>query len=72
MKLGQTKAVKLEMPNGLSIWVTRVPVGEDGMQLAVFINTEGMNGVEHDENGSPSMQVVLNDATLYDYEAGDR
>lgn len=60
------------MSNGLRIRITRVPL--DGAtslaeskrtQLSVFISTEEMGD---DQNGTPLMQVVLNDATLYDQE----
>lgn len=37
-------------------------------QLIVHINTEGTSGLD-EENGTPVMEVTLNDATLYDYEA---
>lgn len=60
---------KLEFEDGLSVWITRIPLDEGRTQLAVFINTEDMdeNGEDHD-NGIPLMQVLLNDATLYDKE----
>jgi hypothetical protein len=68
---------KLIMPNGLNIMVTRVPLafGEDDYnsnldhtQLTVSVNTEDMEQ-DHDD-GTPIMQVLLNDATLYDVEPG--
>lgn len=61
------------MPDGLSVRITRVPLdGALGLaeskrtQLSVFVNTEDMDTDHRD--GKPLMQVVLNDATLYDVE----
>lgn len=65
--------VLVTMPDGLSVRICRVPL--DGAltvadskrtQLSVFLNTEEMDA-DHDA-GTPLMQVVLNDATLYDAE----
>lgn len=55
--------------DGLNILVGRVDIDDDQQQLTVSINTEDMdpNGLDH-FSGEPMMQVLLNDATLYDVE----
>lgn len=56
--------VKLD---GMSVVVTRVPL-ERGSQLSVFINTEELHDERDQDEGTPNIQVLLNDATLYDRE----
>lgn len=56
--------VELERIIFAGVWVTVLRNG-DG-QLTVVINTEGAE--EEDDHGNPYMQVLLNDAQLYDHE----
>lgn len=85
-QVGTLDGYEMEFPTGLRVLVTRVPlVGGDGLthteysQLSVFINTEDMGDTDHFVQGgedefaqgmTPEMQVLLNDATLYDCEPG--
>lgn len=69
MTVSRTDAVgNLIFDNELHIMVARVELNEDRSQLSIFINTESME-TDHDD-GTPEIQVCLNDATLYDREPG--
>lgn len=62
--------------DGLRVLVTRVDINasvvDDKTQLAVFINTEEMGERDHEPDPAgglkPLMEVLLNDAVLYDEE----
>jgi hypothetical protein len=58
-------------PEGMLVRITRVPLADGDTQLSVFINSEEMTVDVGGEDGSePEIQVLLNDATLYDREPG--
>lgn len=48
-------------------WITVMRTDDADGQLAVFVNTEDAER-DNDDAGAPLLQVVLNDATLYDGE----
>lgn len=63
-------AFQIRLPSGLDILITRIFIDENGpddrTQLCVSINTEMMETDHRD--GKPLMEVLLNDAVLYDEE----
>lgn len=76
--------VSVEFPDGLRVYICRVPMDDfvqgAPTQLSVFVNTEDMGTKDHavvhnDTNPKyphqfPEMQILLNDATLYDCAPG--
>jgi hypothetical protein len=60
---------RVELKNGMWITITMIDLGEGRPeQLCVVINTEGMDPNDCHDNGTPLMEVMLNDAILYDRE----
>jgi hypothetical protein len=68
-------AFQVRLPNGLDILITRIDFGaedEGRTQLCISINTEEMGEKDHQPDPAgglkPCMEVLLNDAVLYDEE----